>query len=199
MRSLSTFCDIQLGYNARTRIESADDGDTPFLQMRDVSANGRVNSDSLERAHLANIGERYVANAGDIVFRSRGIPNIAAVVDAGQAQPVVVSPLVILRPNRKIVVPEYLVWYIGQAAAQRHFDEGAQGATMKMISKRSIETLPVPIPDLRTQSAIVELHALANEEGRLLTLLADKRRALVNSVLLDQARKTQPHGNGAGH
>lgn len=54
----------------------------------------------------------------DVVFHSRGEQNTATVLDERLREPALAAlPLMVLRPNRNVVSPEYLAWAINQSPA----------------------------------------------------------------------------------
>ena len=197
--ALSSLCEIQSGYTARTRLETTKKGGVPAVQLRDLKG-----EDEYDPTHAANytLGpsfERYWAGNGDILFRSRGEKNTAVHVASGTgAAAIAILPLMVLRPDPDLIDSRYLAWYINQPPAQLHFDKCARGTRLRMIPKKCIDELEVPVPDLATQRRIVEIDMLAQRERALLSELAEKKKAYTNFVLLEQVRSAQPHGNGAG-
>ncbi|MBB4020216.1 MULTISPECIES: restriction endonuclease subunit S domain-containing protein [Actibacterium] len=170
-------------------MDVAEAGGTLAIQMRDVHADVDLTADKLLRYVLDDLPERYMVRGGEVIFRSRGAPNAAAVVSHKLTEPVAITlPLVILRPKVEFVLPDYLAWVINQPQAQRYFDSEAQGTNMRMIPKAVLEQLEVPLPDLQTQSLIVSVHKLAKREGSLLRDLADRREQLSSIILAERAR-----------
>ena len=104
------------------------DGGVLALQLRDILPDGLIAANGLIRIQVGDISERYLARTGDVVFRSRGERNTAAVVDESISEPALaVLPLMILRPNPQLLSGAYLAWAINQEPAQRKFEEEAPG------------------------------------------------------------------------
>lgn len=196
---LAAICDIQSGYTARSGLKPSPDGGVPIIQLRDLRGEDDFDPASATRYPLGPSFERYWAGPGDLLFRSRGDRNTAVVVaPESKTAAVAVLPLIVLRPNRDMVEPRYLAWFINQAATQRYFDSCAHGTALRMIPKACLDSLEVELPDLETQRRIIEIDSLARREHALALQLADKKLELTSFALLTQARKTQLHGNGAG-
>lgn len=193
MKKLSQICTIQTGFTARGRLESAEHGSIFALQLRDIPPNASIPWKSLIRMELGNVPERYFVRSGDVVFRSRGERNTAAVVDQSLPGPTLaVLPLMILRPDTQLVSSAYLAWAINQAEAQRQFQEEAQGTSLRMVSRSSLEKLQIPVPDFQTQQKILEIDALAQHEHALTLQLATKRHELMHRILIERAGQPNP-------
>lgn len=186
---LAELSDIHSGYTARGRLDPLPEGGVPALQLRDVGASGEAPGPDFQRYDLDKLSDRYLVRGGEVVFRSRGEPNAAAAIPDPLPEPVVVIvPLVIIRPNRDRVLPEYLAWAINQPDAQRRLCAEAQGTSLRMIPMAALEGLEIAVPDLLTQRRIIDLAALARQEGQLLRQLAARRETLVSAVLVDAAK-----------
>jgi restriction endonuclease S subunit len=181
--------DIHSGYTARGRLDPVQGGGVPAMQLRDVGVTGDLTVKGLQRYDLGLLSGRYFVSGGEVVFRSRGEPNIAVAIPDPLPEPVVVTvPLVIVRPNGRRILPEYLAWAINQPDAQRTLGEEAQGTGLRMIPMAALGDLEIALPDLQTQKRIVELDILARQEGQLLRQLAARRETLVSAILGDAAK-----------
>jgi hypothetical protein len=180
--ALGQVSDIQMGFTARERLVAVESG-TPIIQLRDLQFDGRLRADHLTRCELGTVAPRYFVTNGDILFRSRGDKNTATTVVGLDAASVAVLPLVIIRPKAAVVQPHYLSWFINSEWTQEYFDKAAHGTNLRMISRADLEALPIDVPDLRTQTRIVEIEHLATEERRLSLQLMDMRNRLLASKL----------------
>lgn len=186
---LAELSDIHSGYTARGRLDPLSEGGVPALQLRDLGMDGEAPGPDFQRYDLGKLSDRCFVSGGEVVFRSRGAPNVAAAIPDPLPEPVVVIvPLVIVRPDRDRVLPEYLAWAINQPDAQRKLGAEAQGTSLRMIPMTVLENLEIAVPDLPTQKRIVELNALARQEGQLLRQLAARREELVNTILGEAAQ-----------
>lgn len=185
---LADLADIHSGYTARGKLDPLPAGGLPALQLRDVGADGAVSLPDIQRYDLGHLADRYFVRGGEVVFRSRGETNAAAAIRDPLPEPVVVIvPLVIIRPDRDRILPEYLAWAINQPGAQRKLGAEAQGTSLRMIPMAVLENLEIAAPDLPTQKRIVELNALARQEGQLLRQLAARREKLMSAILGEAA------------
>lgn len=187
---LAHACSILSGYTARGRIEPATLGGLMMIQLRDLSANGRLDVSRLTRAQLDDVQDRHLVHPGDVLFRSRGDRNTAAVVGEDLTEAALaVLPLMILRPKANIVSGEYLTWAINHPQTQRFFDSVARGTKLRMVSRSSLEHLDLDIPDFETQQKIVAIAALADREQVLSVQAAGLRKELTSKILGERAKR----------
>ncbi|MGY0557635.1 restriction endonuclease subunit S [Lysobacter sp. A421] len=191
---LRELCQIHSGHTARGKLEPVTTGGLPAIQLRDLGKEGGILEDPLPRYELGDLTARYLVSGGEVIFRSRGEPNTATVVSEALAEPAaVIVPLIIMRPDRARVLPEYLAWAINQPDAQRRLGTKAQGTSLRMVPMAALERLDIPLPDLTTQRRIVDLHILAARETSLLHDLAARRERLHTHILGEAARLADQH------
>lgn len=186
-------CEIRSGYTARGRLETAPDGGVLAIQLGDVAPEGGVLMGQLSRLQMDAPPARHFVHAGDVLFRSRGEKTTAAAIPpdfSGSA--LALLPLIVLRPRRDIVLPEYLAWVINQAPAQRHLERSARGTSMRMVPRSAFDDLVIDVPDMRAQRLIVDTSELADRERELASMMADKRHQLVQMSLIAAANPAPP-------
>lgn len=190
---LADACTIHTGYTARGRLEPTATGGVLAIQLRDISPDGFIDPERLARVQLDGLADRYFVRTGDVVFRSRGERNTASALNERLQEPALaVLPLMVLRPKRDVVTPEYLAWAINQPPAQRHFDVAARGTNIRMIPRSSLDDLELDVPDIATQKKIVAVDALAERERELSQLAADTRRKMMSLILVERASRMRP-------
>lgn len=177
---------VQMGYAFRAKLESVVNGAVGVIQMKDLSVDGFVVCNDLDRIDLLKIKEMHFAKVGDVVFKSRGLTTGAAVILDDPGKAVVSSPLLRLRVlNEGVVLPEYLCWYINQKKAQAFLNSRAGGTLQKMINMDVLEGLPIIVPPLERQVQVVELARLMKREQKILKKLMEKREVYMSAVLAD--------------
>lgn len=187
--ALKEITQIQVGYSFRSRIEPSASG-VAVVQMKDLGADDRVDCDHLQRVEVDEVKANHLLRAGDLVFRSRGMDMSPALMAVDPSEPVLLaSPLFRIRVTRMdAVLPEYLNWYLHQNVAQAFLGSRIKGTAQKMLSKNSLEALPVELPSLATQQAIVAIDALLKRERTLLEALSAKRQILISTQLMQLAK-----------
>ena len=138
-----------------------------MIKLQDLTPKGLTDPNLMARCVWPDrLSDRYLVQAGDVIFRPRGDRNTAAILDARFREPaVVLIPLFILRPKRHTVLPEFLAWAINQPPAQRHFDRVARGTNMRMVLRPGLENLEIDLPAREDQRRIVAIDALAQRDA----------------------------------
>jgi hypothetical protein len=186
---MQVFClaQIQSGYTVRSPLVS-DDAGIMVAQVRDLAFDGGTSERKLQRFLIDGAIERYLIRAGDVVFRSRGERTTAIALGSDFTEPAVaLLPLIILRPDRSLILPDYLAWAINQPRAQLQLDAGAQGTNLRMVPKSSLEALDIDVPTIETQSKLMETYRLIKQELILSTQLATLRCEVLAQMLVEAA------------
>ena len=167
-----------------------------MIKLQDLTPKGLTDPNLMARCVWPDrLSDRYLVQAGDVIFRPRGDRNTAAILDARFREPaVVLIPLFILRPKRHTVLPEFLAWAINQPPAQRHFDRVARGTNMRMVLRPGLENLEIDLPAREDQRRIVAIDALAQRERALTVRAAEMREQLVTRTLGGLASGTHRPG-----
>ncbi|MFH0996712.1 MAG: restriction endonuclease subunit S [Pseudomonadota bacterium] len=185
---LKNIASVQMGYSFRSRIEAKGSGAVAVIQMKDLTDDNRVDCCGLTQVDMELPKAHHIVRPGDLFFRSRGLTAASAILADDPGVAVVSAPLLRIRVDEQVVLPEYLNWFISQASAQSYLASRAIGTAQKMITKDALENLEVFIPSLERQVAVTALAALADEEQRLLNRLAIKRRQYTSTILMRLAQ-----------
>ena len=187
---LVDIAEVRMGYTFRSRLEPEMDGDVAVIQMKDIDESNLLHPEGLARIRMPELKDRHLVQEGDLMFRSRGVTNTAALVAGNLGRSVLAAPMMLIRPDTERVQAEYLLWFINQASIQKILSVQAAGTAVKMISKAALEQLEVSVPPLKTQKSIVEIGHLATLEAQLATKLMERRKVLIDGALMKQAKET---------
>ena len=180
---LKDIASVQMGLTFRTRLEQSRDGNVAVIQMKDFSADNRLDSENLTCVGVPNVKNHHIARFNDLIFRSRGITNTAALVDWDGKLTIVSAPLLRIRVNDSSVLPAYLCLYINLPASQAFLQRQATGTMLQLVGKQTLEALDVLIPGPGTQQDIVELYYLTERERGIQKQLSKRRVQLLNNVM----------------
>jgi len=186
---LDEVCEIQSGYTARGKLDESPGG-IPALQLRDL--NEAEDWDRVEpgRFELGEIRHRYFAGPGDVLFRSRGTNNTATVIPSDWPHlAAVILPLMLLKPDERIIRPAFLAWSINTPEAQRYLEKSIQGTALRMVPRQALGELQLDLPGLAEQDAILAAAKLADRSRNLETRAAELRYRLTGLQLLGAAKQ----------
>ncbi|MCS6915926.1 MAG: restriction endonuclease subunit S [Myxococcota bacterium] len=187
---LIDIAEVRMGYSFRSRLEADAGGDVAVIQMKDIDDANLLHTESLTRIQMPDLKDRHLVQEGDLLFRSRGVTNSAALVGGDIGRAVLAAPMLLIRPKTEIVEPAYLQWFINHPSTQATLAGHAEGTLVKMISKGVLDHLKVVLPPRDKQRRIAEVAQLASREAALLEELRGRRKALLEGILLRSAEET---------
>ena len=193
MKTLGEVADIRMGFSFRSRLEGNPEGNWAVLQMKDIDEGCQIRFELLTRIDVVLKAPKQVIRKGDLIFRSRGQSNNAALVDRDFENIVLAAPLLLLRP-KQAVLPTFLHWWINHPVTQSAISDMAEGTSVRMISKESLGKIEIPLPSLAVQRSIADLAEMARKEQDLLSEMARLRKRWSDAVLMDLVMR-QPGPN----
>jgi hypothetical protein len=178
------------GVTIRNREEISSAGEVRLIQPRSLVSGPVIDvadTDSIAtRPQLA----RQLLTSGDLVLRTRG-SRVEAAPFVDDGVPTVASaPLIVLRPNREKVLPEYLQWMLNESPeVRRALIASMRGSTVQALNIEDLSRIEVPLPPLDRQQAIVDAAALARRAAELEARLSELRKLHTTRALSDAARQ----------
>jgi hypothetical protein len=176
-----------MGYPFRARLEHEPRGNVAVIQMKDLDETNLLRIEGVTQVSLPKGKDHHLLHAGDLLFRSRGRSNGAALVPDGVGPAVLAAPMLLIRPHA--VRPDYLCWFVNAPTTQTQFASLAEGTSVRMISAEALKTLEVPVPDEARQHAIARTAAIAQQEQVLVAEIAGLRRRLTAHRLMKFAHE----------
>ena len=181
-----------MGFPFRTRLEPDPAGEIAVIQMKDINDTNLLHPEDLIRVRMPDYKKSHLIKKGDLLFRSRGLTNTVSLATVDLPHAVLAAPMMLIRVKTNIIMPAYLQWFLNLPATQATLAKQAEGTSVRMISKATLDALEVPVPPLVHQKEIVELANLATLEERLTEELLRQRKRFVEGILLACAFG-QPH------
>ncbi len=170
----------------RLRNDRTDNSELPYVGLENIeSGTGRL----IDTASAAETGTANSFRRNDVLFNKLR-PYLAKSFIA-EFDGVCTTELLVWEP-RSNIVPEYLRYITLVADFITLVDSSTFGSKMPKADWDFIGRVNIPIPPLETQRQItslldqdtLEVDRLIEAKERLLTLLAEKRRALVTQIIL---------------
>jgi hypothetical protein len=179
---LRDVAEITTGYPFRGKVYPEEGGDVVVVQIKDIDAESGLTADrALQLRGEGGKYDRYLLAAGDVLFQSRGSRHPAALVDT-TIRGIAALGLHVLKPNRRRIRPEFLVWYLNHPNAQAEIKDIAKGSYVPFVSKAALGELRLPVPPMQTQDRIVAIADLRQTERQLALQLEHLRQHLVDGA-----------------
>ncbi len=104
---LKDIATVLSGVTFRSRIEASKDGGVRVIQMKDLGDDNLVHLRNIIHISYIKPKPNQLAKQRDIIFRSRGLTNTAALMQLDIEDIIVAAPLFRVRPDAKMVMPEF--------------------------------------------------------------------------------------------
>ena len=155
----------------------------PALSLKNVTEDGQILLTDIENySAVEPLKEEYFTQEGDVLLRLSA-PYTAIILTRKETGLLVPSHFAIIR-TKEIVDPRYLRWWL--AKKRKWFYKIASGgAMMGTISSGYVAQMPFEPPPLEKQRKIGEMFELLNREQLLLSLLAAKKKQLIDELLIN--------------
>lgn len=189
-KRLADVAEVRMGFPFRSRIEPQAEGQCAVVQMKDIDDQDLLHAEQLVRVDVKT--RQGQIRLGDVIFKSRGAKNTAAVVAAELGPAIIAAPLMLIRLTDNAVLSSYLQWFLNHPATQKRLDIMPVSTPGRMISTAALRDLVVDIPSIENQKKIVAIHSLQIQEEQLANSIAAMRRSVCEALLLRHATQDQP-------
>lgn len=180
---------INAGYPFRGKIPEVPGSAVVAVQMKDVSLTEGIRWSGCLETELTGKREPDYLTTGDILVAARGSHNYAVQVDqllASTGKQAVAAPhFFVVSLQNNDILPEFMVWQLNQAPAQRYFEQNAEGTLTKSIRRSVLEDAPVVVPPLAKQRTIIAVASTLREEQKLMQRLVNNGERMMSAVARD--------------
>lgn len=146
----------RLTYGANAAAEYTNPNWPRYIRITDFRTDGALKSDTF-RSLPPSVASHYMVSSGDILFaRSGATVGKAFLVLALTGAACHAGYLIRARLNRSLVHPEYLFAFTQSNAFESWKDSTFNTATIQNIGADKYANLPVPLPSLQEQQAILD-------------------------------------------
>lgn len=169
-------------------LPSEETGGVRYLKARHFTPNGtlRTTTDSYVAADRAATDRtrRAILRPGQVILAAKGHRNFAWAYVESAGPCVASSVFYVLDVRSETILPAYLSLFMNTASRVRALEKLARGTSLPSLPKEELLSLPITVPPLPRQHAIVRLDALQRRRRRLL------RALLAAQQLVDDAHLT---------
>jgi restriction endonuclease S subunit len=81
------------------------------------------------------------------------------------------------------ILPEFLVWYLNSQISQKFYAANQEGSALPYISRKTLDSLSVPLPELEKQHQIVKLYGSLQKQQKLMEELLECKNIYINKII----------------
>jgi len=166
---------------------------------------GRINHTALYETDLASFQEwtkRRTPQPGDVLLSREAPVGEVGLYRPEDPQLAIGQRMVLISPERKHISSEYLVWTLLSSRTRRFIDDVTQGSLHPHLNMSDIGSILVDKLSLSEQESVLrrlastvgELEALDELRSLQLSLLAERRQALITAAVTGQIDVTTARG-----
>ena len=148
-----------------------------LLTLRSINHDGHIDFNQIDvfdsKEELSN---EYLTQTGDIVVRL-STPYTAVYIDETSEGIVVSSNFVIIRTDRKVLLPEYLYWLLNTAKLKHEMFESSSSNMLSAVKAVFFAEYDIDLIPISQQQKIAAVNSLAKTESKLLMDLAKEKES----------------------
>ncbi len=155
----------------------------PLLNLKCIHPNGYIDTALCEMFDSVEyLNPEYLTHNGDVVIRLT-VPYTAVLITDELEGYVIPSSFVVVRTDRSIVLPEYLLWLLNSQQVKQRIYESAVSNMLGAVKPRYFAEYELEELPISRQRMIAELNRLAKQEVQLLEKLAAEKAKYYNNVI----------------
>lgn len=164
----------------------------PLLNLKCIHPNGYIDTALCEMFDSVEyLNPEYLTHKGDVVIRLT-VPYTAVLITDELEGYVIPSSFVVVRTDRSIVLPEYLLWLLNSQQVKQRIYESVVSNMLGAVKPRYFAEFEMEQISISHQQILANLNQLAKREAQLLAkLAAEKERYydhILNQVFTDMKR-----------
>jgi len=181
---IDQFAEVKTGYPLREGAVMSATGDARLVQMRNVSPDQGIDWPALISIDTKGRKEPDWLQQNDILFVGRGSRFFAVLANNPEPNTLAAPHFHVIRLNSgAAVLPEFLVWSLNSKEAQKFYAANQEGSALPYISRRTLSSFNIPVPDMETQKTIVTTVDCWKRQRRLMEELISSKETLVEAIL----------------
>lgn len=183
IKKLGTIATVMSGHPFRGKVEHDPNGEYGLVQLKNVDPALGINTEKLTRTTPTGYKNPEVLQVGDILFVNRGMRLFGVLVDKTIENAIAAPHFFIIRPDRAVVQPEFLAWFLNHTRAQRFFMQNAAGTSLPHVTRKNLIELTVALPPLEVQSQMARTYKCWLKEKQLTEQLLQQKEKLISGAL----------------
>jgi len=160
----------------------------PFLRVSDIK-NYEIDLSKvlfIKREIHEGMLKRTQLESDDVLLSMAGTIGLSTVVKPDLGEININQAIARLKPIKGLVNPHFLKLFFNTKLGSALSDRESTVSNQPNINLKQIGSLQIPLPDLQTQSQIVDFFNSANQKIGFLQKQADEKLASIDSYILDE-------------
>ncbi len=178
-KAIQDIADIRFGLY--TQPESS--GVVAYLQLRQFNDEGRLLSKANDFINITNKTEAHLLTDGDVLFVGKGNRLFSWCYRDAVGPAIASSIFFVLRPDPKVIYPEYLAAFLNAPQAKAAFQQLGSGTNIFSIRKSELGAFQLPILPMQQQKRIAALAELHQQQIDLAQQLMLKKQNLYTAII----------------
>jgi restriction endonuclease S subunit len=176
---IDSLAEIRFGLHAT----SSKEGSIRYLQVGEFDEVGDRKWPKDEYLKLSNKNESHLLIPGDILFVGKGNRLFAWCYRDTELSSIASSAFFVIRPNNRIIYPEYLTAILNAPQTRSAFQVLGAGTNIFSIRKSELSAYEIPVPAMEDQRRIAALTAMHRKEINLCRELIEEKQNLYAAVI----------------
>ena len=163
--------------------QALESGNVPYLQVRQFDEYGILKVDDDHFIDLDQKSESHLLKDGDVLFVGKGNRLFAWCYRETAGPHIASSIFFVLRPDQKIIYPEYLTAFLNAPQTKFLFQQLGAGTNIFSIRKSELGALEIPLLPITTQRKVAALAILHQQDILLAQKLNTQKQELYKSII----------------
>jgi restriction endonuclease S subunit len=179
--SLSNIAAIQSGVYLKPTLG----GTVKYLQSRNFDKNHRFDPEVKSDVFFDDKLKKHLLSFGDILLAVKGYDHFAVMYTLELGQAVASTVFLVIRPNSDKILPEYLTWFLNHPQVQNYLKIASKGSNLPSVAISDILQIEVPVPSLKIQKSVLQLHDLRQQEIKIKQKLEELHELSLQQQILN--------------
>lgn len=187
--ALKEIATVGAGQTFRDKAEAIDDkSGIRLIQIKDIKEGRFSQVHTLPFANLDFATLKVKLNPGEIMLPLRGGRAEAMLFDTSDTSQIVttINQVAVIFPNSKLVIPEFLLWYLNSSHGKQIINSMKTGSTIQQLSLKALAEMTINVPPLSAQTKIAEIYDNWQLQKNILNELITNGEALTERLCLEK-------------
>ncbi len=160
-----------------------------LLNLRSFNEDAYIEKDKVDVFFsIEKLNDDYLTKKDDIVIRlSR--PYTSVLIDIDTEDMIISSNFVVIRVNKKYILPEYLVWLLNTKRIKHKIYENTTSNMIGAIKPKFFSDFEIDLLSLQEQEKIGKINSLSKREYQLMLNLAEEKKKYYDYILYKKQKE----------